>query len=433
MGDVVLADVCDAIVDCEHKTAPVTTVGYPSIRTTNIKNGRLDLVNCNRVDQRTYEAWTQRRRPVPGDLILAREAPVGEVGIIPPGESVVLGQRTVLISPSRSKIDSRYLLFIMLGPQMRHRMTSKAGGSTVDHLNMRDIRALPLPELPPLFEQRAIAAVLGALDDKIELNQKQAQVLERIARAVFQSWFVDFDPVRRAAAGQPTGLPADLAALFPARLVKSAAAEIPEGWSVATLGDIATFNARTLSRADSLNDAEYIDYIEISEVMRGEVRNITRYTRGTEPSGAKRRLTHGDTVLSTVRPDRGAHFLCLNPAQTLIASTGFAVLSATERDWAFVYSAATAPQVGERLGGLADGGAYPAVRAELLASLPVILPTTLGPRLAYHHFAAPLFERASCGRLQSATLTTLRDTLLPKLISGELRIPDAEKIVGSAV
>jgi type I restriction enzyme S subunit len=318
----------------------------------------------------------------------------------------------------------------------------KASTDMAPYLSLTDQRRLRIT-LPPPDQRRSIAAVLGALDDKIEVNRKTARVLEGIARAVFTSWFVDFDPVRRhphaaasskapAAPTAPT-LPKPLAALFPTRLVASAIGEVPEGWRVGTLGDIAAFNARTLSRADPLTGADYIDYIEISEVMRGDIGQVTRYAIGSEPSRAKRRLTHGDTVLSTVRPDRGAHFLCLNPADTLIASTGFAVMTAKEKDWAFLYVAATDPRLATELGRLADGGAYPAVRPEAIAGLSLVLPPTLALRLAFQSFASPLLERAQHGRLQSATLAALRDALLPKLISGELRIADAEKIVGRAV
>jgi hypothetical protein len=207
VGEITLNDICDAIVDCEHKTAPLTAFGYPSVRTTNIKNGRIDWESCNRVDEATYQAWTRRREPKPGDLILAREAPVGEVGLIPDDHKAVLGQRTVLICPDRSKVDPRYLHFLLISPDVQSDMLGKATGSTVEHLNMSDIRALPLPELPPLPEQRSIARVLGGLDDKIELNRRMNRTLEDLARGVFRSWFVDFDPVLRPAPGAPSRPP----------------------------------------------------------------------------------------------------------------------------------------------------------------------------------------------------------------------------------
>ena len=250
--------------------------------------------------------------------------------------------------------------------------------------------------------------------------------LEGIARALFKSWFVDFDPVRATADGRDASLPKSIADLFPDSLQDSEVGEIPKGWSVGNIESVAEVNALTLSRTDLL---DVIDYVEISEVMRGNVANIVRYERGREPSRARRCLRHGDSVLSTVRPDRGAYFLALNPPDTLVASTGFAVLTPKNGLWAFLYSLATRREIGEQLGRLADGGAYPAIRPEAVGKILVALPPTLEPILLFEKLVRPLYEKAAKNRTQSRTLGYLRDALLPKLISGELRLPDAERIV----
>jgi len=279
-------------------------------------------------------------------------------------------------------------------------------------------------------EQRAIAHILGTFDDKIELNRKMNETLEAIVRAVFKSWFVDFDPVRAKAEGRDTGLPKHLADLFPDGFEESELGEIPRGWRVATAHELAEINARTVSAADSL---DVIDYIEISEVMRGEIGNVPRYQRGTEPSRARRRLRHGDSVVSTVRPDRGAHFLCLKPAETLIASTGFAVLSPRDGNWALLYCALTRPEVGEELGRLADGGAYPAIRPEAIASLSLAMPSRADLPSCFQELTAPLFGRTHQNRSEARTLAALRDTLLPKLISGELRVKGTKRFAEGVV
>ena len=300
-----------------------------------------------------------------------------------------------------------------------------AQGTALPYLTISALSGLEL-EVPPAHEQRAIAHILGTLDDKIELNRRMNETLEAMAQAIFKSWFVDFNPVRAKAEGRDTGLPKAIADLFPDSFEDSGLGEIPAGWNVVTVADVAEINARTLACTDSL---DVIDYIEISEVMRGEIANIVQYERGTEPSRARRRLRHGDTVLSTVRPERGAHFLCLNPPETLIASTGFAVLSPRDRHWAFLYSALTHRAVGEKLGRLANGGAYPAVRPDAVSGLTLVAPTDPRLLLGFQKIVGSLYERAAQNRVESRTLATIRDTLLPKLISGELRIKDAEKVV----
>ena len=109
----ILNNICLDIVDCEHKTAPIQNEGIPSIRTTDIKNGFLDFKSANKVSEETYKQWTQRLEPQPNDLILAREAPVGQVGIVPKGQRVCLGQRTVLIRPNQQKVYPFYLLYLL--------------------------------------------------------------------------------------------------------------------------------------------------------------------------------------------------------------------------------------------------------------------------------------------------------------------------------
>lgn len=429
MADLTLADVCEAIVDCEHKTAPISAAGYPSIRTTNIKNGRLDLVNCNRVDQQTYETWTQRRRPVPGDLILAREAPVGEVGIIPPGQRVVLGQRTVLICPDRSKIDPHYMLFVMIGPDMRHRMTSKSGGSTVDHLNMRDIRALPLPALPPLPEQRAIAGVLGALDDKIEVNRKMARVLEGIARAVFTSWFVDFDPVRRppsAAKAKPTALPEGLAALFPTRLVDSPIGqvpEIPEGWVASRLAD-----HFKLTMGQSPPGSTYNEMGEGLPFYQGRTDYGFRFPRPRVYCTAPTRFAEpGDTLVSVRAPVGDVNMAI----ERCAVGRGVAAVRHKSGSRSFTYYAMHSLRA-HFLRFEADGTVFGAIGKTDFERLPFVAPPP--PVVAaFERFAGPIDQRIEGCERQSATLAALRDTLLPNLFSGELRIADAERIVGRAV
>ncbi len=196
------------------------------------------------------------------------------------------------------------------------------------------------------------------------------------------------------------------------------------------IADLADLNARTLGRSDRL---EVIDYVEISEVARGQVANIVRYKRGTEPSRARRRLVHGDTIISTVRPDRGSYFLALAPPETLLVSTGFVVASPRDGNWAFLYSALTRPEVGGELGRLADGGAYPAVRPEVVSGFRLVSPTPGDLCAAYDAIARPLYERFEHNQGESRTLAALRDTLLPELISRELRLPDAGIVLFQAL
>lgn len=223
---------------------------------------------------------------------------------------------------------------------------------------------------------------------------------------------------------------ANIAALFPREFEDSELGPIPKGWRVATVGECCSINSWTLGRNDPLPE---IDYVEISAVNKGLISEIQRYTRGDEPSRARRRLRDGDTALSTVRPERQAYFLSLDPPPSLIASTGFAVFTPLDVPWSFVHSALTRPEVFEHLGHQADGGAYPAISPERIGALPVTRPASEALLQHFHRVAAPLYERCDKGWKMNATLAAVRDSLLPRLISGQLRVPDAERLVRDAI
>ena len=169
----------DLIVDCEHKTAPVQETGIPSIRTPNIGKGYLIFDNVNRVSEETYELWARRAKPEPGDLILAREAPAGNVGVIPEGQRVCLGQRTVLIRPKKEIANSQYLAFLLLHPIMQKRLLAHSTGATVQHVNMKDIRGLPISDLPPI--QTQIVCLRELEQSKLQVNRLEAIYRRKLA------------------------------------------------------------------------------------------------------------------------------------------------------------------------------------------------------------------------------------------------------------
>jgi len=185
-----LNDACEFIVDCLHSTAPSHPVGYPLIRTPNIGKGRLDLTDVHRVSEETYQTRTKRAAPEPGDLILAREAPAGNVAVVEEGEKVCLGQRTVHLRPNRNKVDPDFLCYFLLAPVQQGKLLAGETGATAKHVNMKDIRMLELRALPNLATQRAIGSLLAAYDDLIENNRRRMALLEEAARQLYREWFV---------------------------------------------------------------------------------------------------------------------------------------------------------------------------------------------------------------------------------------------------
>jgi type I restriction enzyme S subunit len=298
------------------------------------------------------------------------------------------------------KVEPRFVYYLLCTNEYRHEVLAGATGTTVKHTSPGRIQTHQFL-LPPPEEQRAIAEILAALDDKIELNRRLNETLETLALHLFKSSFtvVATDPM-------------------------------PAGWRYAKIAELCDINAWTLGKNDKL---DRIEYVEISEVSRGNIASIQNYERGQEPSRARRRLRHGDTVLSTVRPDRGSYFLCLDPSPNFIASTGFAVLSPTKAPWTFVHAAMTQSEVFEYLGQHADGGAYPAVRPEIIGNMEVPWPENREIVDSFDSVCSALYERAELNRKESRKLVELRDTLLPKLLSGEIRVPIAAAQVKEAI
>ena len=417
-----LEDCMVAIIDYRGKTPEKTAFGVPLITAKVIKGGRIERTD-EFIAEADFNAWMRRGMPKRGDIAMTTEAPLGQVAQLD-GTKVALAQRVITLRGKSEVLDNTFLKFLLQSQPVQEELQSRATGTTVLGIRQSELRKVRLT-LPPLAEQEAIAAVLGALDDKIELNRRMNATLEAMARALFQSWFVDFDPVRAKLDGRPpTALDEGTAALFPEHFEHGEHEMLPLGWSHAAIERVCDINAWTLGKND---DLETLEYVEISEVSRGHIANIASYTRGDEPSRARRRLRHGDTVLSTVRPDRGSYFLALNPPENRVASTGFAVLTPTKVPWSFIHAALTQPEVSDHLGQMADGGAYPAVRPEIIGAMQVALPNEPKIFEASHRTCAPLFEQAEANRIQSRTLATLRDTLLPKLLSGEVSVAEMEK------
>ena len=429
-----LSSLCEAIVDCEHKTAPIQPWGIPSIRTTNIKNGRIDFKNANRVSEEVYKQWTARLEPKPGDLILAREAPVGDVGIIPPNQKACLGQRTVLIRTNKEKLDSRYLLYLLLTPQMRYKMMSKSEGSTVSHLNMSDIRNLEIPKLPPLSEQKAIAHILSSFDDKIELNRQMNETLEAMARAIFKSWFVDFDPVSAKRSGrQPAGMDTATADLFPDEFEESSLGLIPKGWKIKALPDV-------------------IDFLEGPGIRNWQYTNSDEGTKFINIRCIKNR----DLILDTANRihDKEAygkyqHFL-LKPKDIVVSTSGtlgrFAIVREEHLplmlntsvirmrpiynvcNWEFLLGYIESEIFQQELNARACGSVQKNFGPMHLKQMFIVVPPI---EILNSHtlIIGNLIQRSLDNLSEISTLATLRDTLLPKLMSGEIRVKEAEKIM----
>lgn len=267
-----LNDVCELIVDCPHSTEPDEGEGYPIIRTPNIGVGYLDLEGVQRVSRAAYDRRNIRAIPRPNDLILAREAPAGNVGIIREGAEVCLGQRTVLIRPNAEKVSPLFLNYYLNAPKQRHALLSNSNGATVSHVNMPIIRNLVI-ELPDRKTQDRIAGVLSAYDELVENNRRQIKLLEEAVQRLYKEWFIDLK--------------------FPGHETTPIVDGLPEGWRRAKLVDVADVQYGFAFKANQFNsDCNGLPIIRIRNIVDSFSRDYT-----TEKADDKYLVYDGDTVV----------------------------------------------------------------------------------------------------------------------------------------
>ena len=293
-------------------------------------------------------------------------------------------------------------------------------GSAIPSTSREDFYALPVT-VPPLPEQRAIAHILGTLDDKIELNRRMNQTLEAMARAIFQDWFVDFGPVRAKMQGETPYLPRELWDLFPDDLVDSELGEIPEGWAVTPLSRVSDINPESWS---GTNAPGWVEYVDLANTKWGVIESTQYFPWEGAPSRARRVLRPGDTLVGTVRPANGSYSFV--GKEGLTGSTGFAVLRPTHpRYRELVYVSATSSDAIDWLAHLADGAAYPAVRPETVGGTEVAIPATETEVLDwFSETVGAVLDKMEANKKESLFLATLRETLLPNLMTGELKLGD---------
>lgn len=319
----------------------------------------------------------------------------------------------------KSQLDMRWIYYAV----KYHKLGEIDDGSPIPSTTRTAVYMADL-DVPPLAEQRAIAHVLGTLDDKIELNRQRSETLEAMARALFKSWFVDFDPVRAKAEGRDTKLNKSLVDLFPTRLVDSEVGEIPEGWEVKSLDQIARFlNGLALQKYPPVGDRS-MPVIKIAQLRAG---NTIGADRASADIGTDYIVKDGDILFSW---SGSLECVLWTGGNGALNQHLFKVTSTTYPRW-LCYLAVHAHLKEFRR--IADGKATTMghIQRRHLSDAKVVVPPNRLLR-AINGQLAPIVELLWKREAESRSLAALRDTLLPKLISGELRLKDAEKIVERA-
>lgn len=393
--------------------------GIPFLRSQNVDYLRISTADIKYIT-RDFHQRLKKSALAPGDVVIVRTGKPGTCSVVPSTLPEANCSDLVVVRCGED-LDSRYLAYYVNSIASRH-VAAHLVGAVQQHFNVGSARKIEL-RLPTIDEQRAIAHVLGTLDDKIELNRRMNETLEAIAQAIFKSWFIDFDPVRAKASGEPPEsichrlrLTSDILALFPDRLVDSELGEIPEGWAVKPLDGIASYlNGLALQKYPPESEGEWLPVIKIAQLKSGSTVGADRASHRLNPEYI---VDDGDVLFSwsgSLEVDvwcsgRGA----LN--QHL-----FKVTSKSYPKWFFFH------WTREHLAHFRAIAAGKAVtmghiqRKHLTEALCVVPSGALLDKAG--ELIAPMFQYQIDNRRQSRTLAATRDTLLPKLLSGELGVP----------
>lgn len=448
--------------------------GTPSKSNKDYWNGEIPWISASSMQSTRYHdsdlrvtslGSTNGTRLVPAETVLLLVRGGALHNKIPVGittREVTFNQDVKALVPKSEDITPYYLLAWLISSRELLLGKVENTGIGAGKLDTKILQDLDVP-VPPKAELLRLELFSKALDDKIILNQNINHTLEQMAQALFKSWFVDFEPVKvKIAVLEAGGSQADAtlaamsaisgkdtdalavferehpeqyaelkatAELFPLAMQDSELGEIPEGWFVSNLSEVALLNVESWSKK---NAPESVNYVDLANTKWGIVNSIETYQFSDAPSRARRILKPHDTIVGTVRPGNGSYSYINKTGLT--GSTGFAVLTPKARVFSeYIYLCATSSESIERLAHLADGGAYPAVNADVVLSTQCVLPAAREIRdtllKIFSSRTEVFFSYRANSLSQNELLSNIRDTLLPKLLSGEITLPEAEQAI----
>ena len=410
------------------KTDAYTPSGVPVIRGTNLCGGRSFIGDWVYVSDSTAD-----RLPAAvvsaGDLVFPHRGSIGEVGIVPNDYPRYLMSTSLMrASLDEDVCDPRYYFYFFKSQIGRSELLKNASqvGTPGIGQPLSTLKAIRVP-FPPRCEQERIANVLSALNDRIDHNRTLAANLEAIARRLFKSWFVDFDPVRAKAVGEkPPGLADDLAVLFPDRFVDSELGDVPDGWKVGKISDFST-NVRVGCTPSQFSSEDF--YVGLEHFDR---RCLTLWKGGSgdDATSNKTRFSKGDLLFGKLRPY--FHKVAIAPTDG-ICSTDILVIRCTDIAYRqFMYLSLFQDDVIQFVSDASGGTRMPRTNWETLERYDCVVPPQ-PVACAFGEIVAPMIETMMQCVSENDALTKIRDLLLPRLISGKLHVADAESFIEEVI
>jgi type I restriction enzyme, S subunit len=398
-----------------------------ALRALNLKDGVLNLENVKRISKSASDSLP-RSKLHKNDILFSYTGTIGEVALVDEDDRYHLAPNICRLR-TKGSTEPRFVFYYLRGAAFKELLRGYVVGSTQPTIPMKNIRRIEIP-VPPLPEQRAIAHILGTLDDKIELNRRMNETLEAIARALFKSWFVDFEPVRAKAEGRDPGLPPHIADLFPDHFEASELGPIPAGWRVVELGgccrrvamgpfgsDIKTDNfvdsGVPVVRGGNLTDGFVDDgFVFVSDSKADELRNANAFPGDIV-------ITHRGTLGQVGIVPEQSRF----PRYVVSQSQMLLAVNPELTTARYVFEYLRSPTGQHALLANASQTGVPAIARPTtsLKAIRLLLPS-LSVLKSFERTTAAFAQRETQTTIESRTLAAVRDTLLPKLIAGILRL-----------
>lgn len=411
----------------------------PVLKIKNVRHGYVDYSDAAYVSEDISEAF-KKWETVTGDILIsmtgsgpsAPESLVGRVARVWELEPKALINQRVgrLVLKDEYAIDKDFLFYVLSQKETQEYLVSNSTGSANQvNINSKTIESVPCPNVT-FEESQQIAVILKSLDQRIRLLRETNATLEAIAQALFKSWFVDFDPVHANAGNQTPSLPADIQALFPSRLVESAQGSIPEGWEWKPLGDAYEINPKRQLKKGAV--ARYLDMASVQTQGHVTADVIER------EFGSGTKFCNGDTLLARITPclenGKTAFVDFLDPDEIGWGSTEFVVLrpKVPLPDFHGYLLARQSVFRDFAIQSMSGTSGRQRVQNDVLASFDIAMPNEQVAK-AFSQVVTPIQQSISANHKQAETLANLRDTLLPRLISGQLRLPEAEAALADVV
>jgi type I restriction enzyme S subunit len=421
--DVALEDVADELTVgyVGPMASEYVDEGIPFLRSLNVDPLRINKNDLKFITPE-FHSRIRKSRLTPGDVVIVRTGKPGACSVVPEWLADANCSDLVIVRCG-PQLDNRFLAYYVNTVACDH-IAAHLVGAVQQHFNVGSARTLRL-NLPPLAEQKVIAAVLGALDDKIELNRRMNATLEAMARALFQSWFVDFDPVRAKLDGRPpVALDPATAALFPDHFQDSEAGHIPKGWTIQPVGEVVDcVGGGTPSTAEPKywegGTHHWTTPKDFSSLQAPVLLDTDRKLTDAGIAKISSGLLRAGTLLLSSRAPVG--YLAI-AAMPVAINQGFIAMKCNERASNFFMLNWCQTNMAE-IESRATGTTFAEISKQNFRPIRVILP----PKelmAAFTAKVAPLYAQITANLHQSRTLATLRDTLLPKLLSGELSVAE---------